>query len=291
MQQMPVTGVDVEGLLAANKFIPCGPTSAVSHGWVAPRAKEGALCEIINGQMILKLTTETKTVPVEMLDRKLDERCQAIRMETGRDVGKKQRRGLKEELLLELLPGAFPKRTSTLVWINPAKKTVLIGAASGKRADEVALILAQSIQAAGDVFAMSPINTKLQPKLWMSTFLLDARSETMELGTSCVIKAVDESKRKVAYKNHALDIDEIKDHLKQGMLVQSLSLNYLNRVEFTFCDDGSLKNIEVIEFPDADADVDAFDSDVSVFTTEMSSLIDDLIEELGGEVQPTKEPS
>ena len=55
-------------------FVPCGPTQEKSSGWVPPRGQEhGDLVEVIAGQTILKLMTETKSVPGDVIARKAAE--------------------------------------------------------------------------------------------------------------------------------------------------------------------------------------------------------------------------
>ena len=112
---------DIEHRLAAARFAECGATQIESAGFVEPRGdKHGALAESIGGQIMLKLCTETKAVPGSVVKRRLEEQLEKIQADTGRKPKGKQAKEIKEGIVHELLPRAFPKRATTWVWIAPA---------------------------------------------------------------------------------------------------------------------------------------------------------------------------
>jgi len=281
IQALPAADFEITAALESGAFMPCGPTQEVSHGWIAPRGPGEALCECINGQLIYKLMTETKSVPAGVLDRELTTRCKAVEDTTGRKPGKKERRDLKEEIKLDLLPKAFPKQTATLVWINPEKKLLVIDTASAKRADEVVNALIQSQEG----LQVQPINTLAHPIRVMASWLdQTAQPETMGIDMDCVLVATDESKTKVKYVKHNLDIPEVKEHIAKGLLPESLALTWLNRVSFVLNADMTIKGVTLLDLPELEEGVDEFDASVCLITGELTGLVDDLIEELGGEI-------
>ena len=82
-----------EEALHAAIFTPCGATQEKSTGWVPPRGHEhGALLESVGGQWILKLMTETKSVPAQNIKSGVDALAKAIEDQTGRKPGRKERR-------------------------------------------------------------------------------------------------------------------------------------------------------------------------------------------------------
>lgn len=283
IQQLPATDFKVVEALESHAFTPCGPSQEVSHGWIAPRGDNESLCECINGNLIYKLMTETKAVPADVLDRELTARCQAVEASTGRKPGKKERREIKEEVKLDLLPKAFPKRVATLAWISPEHKLLVIDTASQKRADEVVIELVASQEG----LAVTRLNTQTSPVAAMAAWLLQHNTpETLGINRDCVLVAADESKAKVKYVKHALDIPEVKKHIQQGLLPESLALTWLNRVSFTLTSDLTLKGIDILDVDTGeDAEqVDEFDASVVIATSEIASLVSDLIQELGGEI-------
>lgn len=89
---------DFSASLEARGFVPCGSTQEKSVGWVPPRGNEhDEFAPVIGGHTILKLTTEVKSVPSDVLQRKVDEQVAHIEQTTGRKPGKKERREIKED--------------------------------------------------------------------------------------------------------------------------------------------------------------------------------------------------
>ncbi|MFM7026872.1 MAG: recombination-associated protein RdgC, partial [Limnohabitans sp.] len=118
---------DVESALQDERFVECGATQDKSVGWSEPRGQaHGPLVESVGGQWIAKLVIESKVVPGNVVRRKLDEQVAEIESATGRKPGKKEKRNLQDDALLELLPQAFAKQATVLVWINlPQRRLVL----------------------------------------------------------------------------------------------------------------------------------------------------------------------
>ena len=159
----------LEAALQAVRFVECGLTQEKSVGWTAPRGQEhGALVESVGGQWLLKLMLESKVVPGSVIARKVKERAAQIEAATGRKPGKKESRELKDEARLELLPMAFTKQASCLVWIDPAARLLMLDAASQGKADEVLSCLAKAMDGLGAML----IQTAISPVAAMSDWLL-----------------------------------------------------------------------------------------------------------------------
>lgn len=280
LTSMPDASINVLEAMEPHRFAPCLPTQPISTGWTAPREEHGALCESISGQLIFNVTTEVKKVPVDVLARKLAERCAEQERLFGRKPGKKESRELKDEILLDLLPAAFPARSAVTVWVNPMDKKVVVGTSSQKRADEAVLLLVNTFPG----MAIAQLNTATSPSGAMTTWLTgQAAPESFGIDLCCELKGSDEAKTKIKYVGHNLDIEEIKAHIASGMMATSLDLTWRNRVSFTLTEAMTLKKIKLLDSlsETAEGSADAFDADVFLATTELAGLIGDLIQELG----------
>lgn len=268
---------------AAAQFAPTGPTQPKAIGWVAPRAKNALLAEAINGHIIMAAMIETRAVPASAIDKWVDAAAEKIERETGRKPGKKQRRELKDEALLELLPQAFPKAVSIPVWIDPAAGLLVLGTASSAQADDIVTLMVQSLG-----MKMAPLQTKANPAGIMAAWLREGTADApFALGSEVAMKATDESKEAVRYVNADLDTDEVKDHIKHGKAVLSLGLYFLDRAEFVLTDSLVLKKISLTIPPAAgEAAADAFDADVVMGTGELAPMLASLIDAMGGEPEP-----
>lgn len=278
---------DVVDAMENFAFVPCGSTQQKSIGWIPPRGQaNGPLVEHVAGQRIMKLMIESKAVPSDVLDREVERRCLTIEKTDGFKPGKKQRREIKEDALLSLLPMAFPKRTAVLVWIDAANKRLVLDSASKSRCDDAVTLLIKSL----DGLALQMLNTQTSPSAAMAMWLTDQETvpTNFTVDRECELKACDESKAVVKYGHHPLDIAEVAQHIQQGKIPRKLALTWADRVSFVLTDVMTLKKIDLLDAAVTggnDPDADAFDGDVALSTGQLGPAINDLIKALGGEPQ------
>ena len=276
----------LEERLQAARFAECGLTQEKSVGWTPPRGEaHGVLVESIGNQWILKLMMESKMVPSTVIARKVKERAQQIEAATGRKPGKKEMKELKEEARLTLMPMAFTKQASVVVWINPSERLLVIDAASQGKADEVLTCLAKSMDGLG---AMQ-MQTTISPVAAMSDWLLSQEPPAgFSVDRECELKASDDSKAVVRYSRHALDIEEVQQHITRGKLPTRLAMTWEGRVSFVLTETFQIKKLSFVEgvFQDhsSSSKDDRFDADAAIATGEIAKLIPDLLGALGGEL-------
>lgn len=272
-----------EAALQKAPFHTCGATQEHSSGFVPPRGEaHGALLESVAGQWIARFMTESKMLPASVLARKVDEKAARIEQETGLIPGKKERRELKEEAKLDLLPMAFTKQSSTWVWIDPDARFLCIDASSQSRADEISSVLTELWPG----FALSLLDTQTSPQAAMASWLVTQEPpDYFSIGRECELKSADESKATVRYGRHSLDIAEVQQHIEQGKLPTKLALTWDDRVSLQLTQGLQLKKIELLDvtLENRSADDSGFDADVAIATGELSRLLPDLIDALGGE--------
>ncbi len=277
----------MEEALAPARFVECGATQEKSIGWVEPRGeKHGALVESVGGQRILKLQIESKVVPGSVVRRKAEEQIEQIEATTGRKPGKKETKEIREDALLSLLPMAFAKQSSVLVWIDLAARLLVTDAGSQAKADEVVTALVSAL--AG--LPLSLVQTAVSPQVAMTQWLTAQTPEEwpphLSVERECELKSSDEEKSVVKFTRHNLLNDEVRQHIAQGKLPTKLALSWDGRVGFVLTEALQLKKISFLEgvFEGGPTDKEGgFDADVAIATGELGKLIPDLIEALGGE--------
>jgi recombination associated protein RdgC len=262
------------------QFVECGASQQKSMGWVAPRAEHGALVESVGGQWIMKVMIEKKSVPASALNKKTDARMKKIEEQTGR---KPKRKEIKDEVLRELLPQAFPKSETVVVWLDPKNRLVSIDVGSTSKADDITTLMVDTF----DGFGLTMIQTNLSAATSMSGWLREREAPAgFTIDRDCQLKATDEGKSAVTYAKHGLDIEEVRLHLEQGKLPTKLAMTWDERISFVLTDAMLVKKLHfgdvVFEKPKAGGD-DGFDANAAIATGELSKLIPDLIEALGGE--------
>jgi recombination associated protein RdgC len=92
----------------------------------------------------------------------------------------------------------------------------------------------------------------------------------------------------VRYARHALDIEEVQQHITNGKLPTRLAMTWQGRVSFMLTETLQIKKLTFVEgvFQDdaASSKEDRFDADAAIATGEIRKLIPDLVEVLGGEM-------
>lgn len=283
---------DIEERLAGARFAECGATQPESAGWVEPRGeKHGALVESIGGQWILKLCTETKSVPASAVKTRLEEQLDRIEQETGRRPKGKRAKELKEEIVRDLLPRAFPKRGNATVWINPAAGFVVVDASSIKKADA---IVSRLVELLGGGLSLSFLQSEISPAVAMSGWLKSKEAPAgFTIDRDCELKQPDSEKATVRYARHTLDIDEVGQHIEQGKVPTQVAMTWDSRVSFVLTESLAIKKIKLLDVvlegaSSATRDDGGFDADVALMTGELGKLIPDLIDALGGELDREK---
>ena len=281
----PMQVATFDDAIFSQRFTPCGATQAQASGWAPPRGEDhGAMVESIAGHLIMQFVRETKSVPAQAIQRKLDENVAAIERSEGRKPGRKEMRELKELVAQDLLPHAFAKRTEVPVWIDPARGLLVVGSTTTAVTDLVISALVQALPGS----TIGYLNTQVAPQAAMTQWLAgsdDAWPTGFAPGRDVELHSGDEFKTVVKYNRHHLDDEEMRRHIGQGKLPTQLALDWQGRVSFTLTQATQIKKIKFLDtvFDGQKAeDAGGFDADWAIATGELSGLIADLVQALGG---------
>ncbi|MBL8372479.1 MAG: recombination-associated protein RdgC [Burkholderiaceae bacterium] len=277
----------LEQALATRRFVPCGPGQEQALGWVEPRGEaHGPLAESVGGQWVLRLMSETRVLPASVVNRAAQEQAAQIEATTGRKVGRKELRDLKEQARQALLPQAFTRQSSAWVWIDPLARRLVIDSASQSRADGVVTELVRAIDGMG----LELLPTAQTPAGCMAAWLADGEPPAgFAIDRECELKATDGSQAVVRYARHPLDTDEVRQHIAQGKQPTRLALTWGGRVSLVLTEGLQIKKLAFLEGVFAGREAQAeegFDTDVAIATGELRQLLPQLLEALGGENLP-----
>lgn len=282
---------EMEEALQREPFAPCSAQEDKSIGWAPPRGDaHGPLVESVGGQRILRLMIETRQVPTAVVRRLLEERLAEIEASTGRKPGRKESRDLFDDIQQSLLPQAFPKTASVWVWLDLRAGALWLDTASQAKADETITALVRALPG----FAPRLLQTQTSPQAAMTAWLLVVDTEDgpahLHIGRECELKSADEFQSVVRYTRHPLQTEEVRRHIAEGKLPTRLALEWEGRVAFTLTEGLALKKIAFLDgvFEDnaSAEDEGGFDADVALATGELSGLLADLVQALGGEAAP-----
>ena len=278
----------VEAELQRLAFMPCEPTQERSAGWAPPRgAEHGAMVESVDGQWILKLQVERKAVPAGAVRTELEARCKALEAERGHKPGRKEKSEIKDEIVLSFLPRAFSKRSSHCLWLDPGKRSLIIAAGSLTAAEPVIKELLDVMADLGHALPLMPLSTSTAPATAMGEWLTTRQPPSgFTIDRDLELKKPGEDKSVVRYARHSLELDEIGQHIQEGKLPTQLALTWNDKVSFVLTEQLGIRKIDIRGVEDAPKGEDGFDADVAIATGELSMLLPQLLESLGGELAP-----
>jgi recombination associated protein RdgC len=194
-----------------------------------------------------------------------------------------------------LLPRAFTRKSAVTVWLDPGSRMLVLGTPSAKVAD---LVVAELLAVFEDRLPLAPLDTVQSPAGAMAAWLAARQAPTgFSIDLECELRQPDDSRATVKYTRHTLDTDDVALHLQQGKLPTSLAMTWADRVSFVLTDELKIKRVKFLDV-DAesatgaagDGEDDAFDADAALATGELSQLMGDLLDALGGERAPAPAP-
>ncbi|RFP32455.1 recombination-associated protein RdgC [Duganella sp. BJB476] len=269
-------------MLAQAAFAPAASNELLREGWAPPRA-DGDLVHVVNGQFLLKLTTESKVLPAAVINQVTKARAAEMEEAQGFCPGKKAYKELRERVADELLPRAFSTRDSTWVWIDPKNAWLVVDAAGAGKADTAIKLLLKTI----DKFPVESLRVQRSPVGVMTDWLQsDEAPAGFTVDMDATLQATGESKAQVQWKRHTLNAEELGRHIAAGKQCIRLAMTWDSKISFVL-DQGlavkSLKLLDVLKEKDyAKDDAERFDGDFALFAGETAKLLADLVHALGG---------
>jgi recombination associated protein RdgC len=214
------------------------------------------------------------------------ERAAEIEEQQGFKPGRKQMKELKEQVTDELLPRAFNVRSSTHVWIDPVNGWLCIDSASPSRADDILKMLLRSI----DELPVQALRVKQSPVSAMTSWLAtDDAPAGFSIDQDTELRSSGDSHATVRYANQAPEADDLRRHIAGGKQCTRLALTWNDRISFVLTESLALKRIAALDVLKESADGTAagdderFDADMLLMTGELSRMLADLVQTLGGE--------
>lgn len=283
---------DLEELLQHQNFRPCGNLEPSSFGWTSPLGRHSELLvHSGNGFMMICARKEEKLLPASVINEFVADRVAEIEDQQGRPVRRKEREGIRDEVIFELLPKAFSRSVRTYAYIDPRQGSLVVDAASDKKAEELLTLLRDSL---GTLSAVPPA-TNERPTAIMTSWLSHSNIPSdITLEDECELRATDQESSIVGCKKHDLSSPEIAAHLKAGKEVIKLAVSWNDRITFVLNQALEIKRLrflDVVQDQAAEVTTDdereRFDVDFSIMTLELAEFFPRLFELFGNE---RKEP-
>lgn len=276
---------ELASALEEQGFQPAGSQDMQVAGWVAP-AEHTGLVHAQNGQLLLKLRIEKKLLPATVVNQFVARRAQDIEDEQGWRPGRRQLKEIKEQITTELLPKAFSIARDTAVWIDTRHHWLVVDAAAVAPADQVMHLLSKVLQP----FPIMPWSLTQSPASVMTSWLLDSSNTgPFTIDQDAELRATDDTRATVRFVRHSIDEADVKRHIDAGKRCTRLGLTWADRLSFVLTDALEIKRLTPLDILTEDTDgqsddaAEQFDADFTLMSSEVSAMLTDLSQALGGE--------
>ena len=256
----------LDDALTTHRLRACGPLDMSTRGFVPPvvHGTDETLTHAVRQCTLLAVGREDKLLPAQVVNEELQRKVRAIAGEQGRQVGGRERRRIKDELLGELLPRAFVRASRMAAYVDKQHGWLVLDTSSRKSAEEA---LTQIRGALGS-FPAVPLAPATSPRLlmteWLSSGLLPAG---LRLGDECELRdPVTATGAIVRCRRQDLDAEEVREHLRNGKQVFLLGLVLDERIGFVLGEDLVIRKLKFLDVVtdglgdgagDAEAEMDA----------------------------------
>jgi recombination associated protein RdgC len=277
---------DLWARLAQRPFRHCGSLEASSSGWAAPLGKDAL--PLVHGTdcLMLCLQTEEKILPAAAVNEVVSRRVEEIEEAQGRPVLRKERDGIREEVLQDLLPRAFTHTHRTYGYIDPKGGWLIVDTASAKKAEEFSSKLRQVVGS----LPVVPLAVKNRPSFVLTQWLgEEGPPPRVTLESECELRSPEEDGGIIRCRKHDLGAPEIQNHLEAGKEVVKLALTWKDRISLILDEDLAVKRLrflDVVQEEAADVDTndpaERFDVNFSIMSLELSAFLPALVGMFGG---------
>lgn len=280
-------------------FKPISGMQTESMGFVAPRGfAADDLAPRIEHFTLLSVKTETKILPAQAVNKRLAEKAAKIEAEEGRNMYRKERLALREEIIFDMLPKAFTKERLTAVLIDYKNSLVFIDTTSESHAGSILNLLREAL---GSLAVIPLVGGVLNvPQHVMTSRLVNDQQFVGEYGTKLKLAGIID-KTTHTYRNELIDCEEIIAFIKAGMMVEEVELigpfitctvtDSLRLKSIKLSDDSQLMLDEQLEGVNEEENYEGLSTKATVLIigNALSDFVLMLVRELGGMVDHSNE--
>jgi recombination associated protein RdgC len=284
---LDLTPEDLEGQLEAKITRPLGDLEPAFTGWTAPLGEEGGqLVHTVGSCMMVCACKEEKILPPAVVRELVNEKAAEIENIEGRKLGARARRELKENIIFEMMPRAFSKRSRHYAYIDRKNGWLIVDTASASRAEELISLLRECLGS----FPVVPLTTEESPVDNMTQWLKErVLPPGLEIGDECELRDLVEDGGIVRARREDLFSDEIQAHVQAGKRAMKLALTWKERVSFVLDEHFILRRLRFEDVvldeageSQAETFAERFDADFALMSGELQRFLPALVERFGG---------
>lgn len=269
--------------LASRPLKPCGNQDRVSRGFV--NCDDHGLVHAAEGHLLFTMGVEQKLLPGAIVTRYAKKRIAEIEKRQGYKVGRKEAKSIKEAVFEELLPKALVASNSLNAWIDTQLGLLLIDTSSAAKAEELVELLIKT----NDELQITPLTTQSSPVTAMTDWLSSGNGPLhFTIDRDLELRASGDSNAAIRYANHALEGNDVQEHISAGKRATRLGMTWNDRISFVLDEQMHLKKLQFLDIIKDEAAITAdtademFELDFMLMSGEASQMMSGLIAALGG---------
>jgi recombination associated protein RdgC len=292
-QSFELTPELLDERLHASVFNGCGRMDMSASGWAPPLGRAGRqLVHAVNGYIMVCMRKEEKILPGGVIRQLLDDKVAAVEASESREIYRRERLRMKEEIIVDLLPRALTRVSNLFAYLDVRQGLLVVDSPSATKAETLISLLRNTLGR----FPATPLQTQhsLPDAMtrWLSGEGLPKDFLPMD---ECQLRHPDPDGGVISCKHQDLGTAEVRNHVRNGKYAVKLAMQWRERLSFVLHDDLSIKRLrfeDVIRETAKDAadddPVSRFDQDFSLMVLELSEFLPALLAALGGEAVPDK---
>jgi recombination associated protein RdgC len=274
--------------LRTRAFHGCGRMDRTCAGWVPPLGREGRqLVHALQGCFMICARKAEKIIPPGVVKQLLDDKVAEIETAESRDIRRRERLRMKEDIIVDLLPRALTRNSDLYAYIDVRNGLIVVDSASAGKAEDLISLLRDTLGS----FPATPVKVRDSITSRMTRWVAGEHlPRDFTLGESCELKHPDPNGGVITCRHQDLAAGEIRNHVKSGKYAVKLALQWRQRLSWVLHEDLSVKGLrfediirETEEDTAADDPASRFDLDFSLMTLELAEFIPQLFAALGGE--------
>lgn len=284
---------DLELKLATLAYEPCTQQQGSKLGFAPALGFTSTLLgHQVEHQLLLRVRKEVRDVPAGEIRRQASQRIEAQELEYGRQLNKKEREALAEDVYLQLLPRAFSKVSDVLIWINLADNYVVVGETASSKVDESLALLRKALGS----LPVVPYCTEQRPEQTMTGWVMDPASLPAGFSLGQEVKMLSALQKGPAThaKADLLDSAVVAAAREEDQQVVALGMTWRGLFAFTLLDTLRLKGLApiddalnaVVSGKDAQDHLEMMDNNFVLFTGTARELLADLLAGLQAKAPP-----
>lgn len=291
-QALPVDAAALE--LALKEKVARVPASQELNtiGFIAPLGTEpdAPLVHTVNGLHLIGIRKSERMLPGVVVRDAVSEKAEEIEVQQARKVYKKERDQIKDEVVLQLLPQAFIRKSTTFAAIDPENQLVYVNCASPAQAETLLSLLREAIGS----LPIRPLSVKIAPTATFTDWVRNEKAPSdFYVLSDCEMRDTEEDGGSIKLKQQDLTSDEIRNLLEAGKVVTQMGLAWQDKVSFVLNDKLQFRKLRFDDLIQEQAATDGGDDAAGQFSASfflmmstLGAMLPELLTSLGGEDVP-----